>query len=83
MINKNNERITITLPKWIIEALKARGNFNMSKLCAKLLSNYLSYLCKKDGFNDVEQLALLNRNGFQSLDDFKKSQKELMQELKN
>lgn len=83
MINKNNERITITLPKWIIEALKSRGNYNMSKLCAKLLSNYLSYLCKKDGFNDTEQLTLLNHNGFESLDDFKKAQKELMQELKN
>lgn len=83
MINKNNERISITVPKWIIEALKARGNFNMSKLCSKLLSNYLSYLCKKDGFNASEQLTLLNNNGFESLEEFKKAQKELIQELKN
>lgn len=83
MINKNNERISITVPKWVLEALKARGNYNMSKLCSKLLSNYLNYLCKKDGFKEVEQLALLNHNGFESLEDFKKAQKELMQEFKN
>ena len=83
MINKNNERITITVPKWIIEELKAHGNYNMSKLCSKLLSNYFNYLCKKDSFNKNEQLAILNHNGFETLEDFKKAQKELMQEFKN
>lgn len=83
MINKNNDRITITVPKWIIEELKAKGNYNLSKLCSKLLSNYLNYLCKKNDFNTREQLAILNKNGFESLEDFKKAQKELMQEFKN
>ena len=83
MINKNNERISITLPKWIIDELKAKGNYNMSKLCAKLLSNYLKYLCKKDGFSNSEQLEILKHNGFENLEEFKKAQKELMQEFKN
>ena len=83
MINKNNERISITVPKWIIDELKTKGNYNMSKLCSKLLINYLTYLSKKDSFNDSEQLAILKNNGFESLEDFKKAQKELMQEFKN
>ena len=83
MINKNNERISITVPKWVIDSLKTKGNYNMSKLCSKLLSNYLNYLCKKDSFNETEQLAILKNNCFENLEDFKKAQKELMQEFKN
>ena len=81
MINKNNERISITVPKWILESLKARGNYNMSKLCSKLLRNYLNYLSQKDGVNETEQLAILKHNGFDSLEDFKKANKELVQEI--
>ena len=81
MINKNNERISITVPKWIIDELKTKGNYNMSKLCSKLLSNYLNYLCKKDSFNKTEQLAILKHNGFDNLEDFKKANKELVQEI--
>lgn len=80
MINKQNQRVTITLPKWIVEEYDKK-DYQLSQLVTLLLKNHLSYLEKKKVFDPQEQQQELKKAGFDSLEDFKKEKDLLFKEI--
>ena len=77
MIKKENIRITVTVPKYVIEELKRKYNYNFSHLITILLTNHLIY---KNNIYSHDNEAIkkdLKKYGFENIEDFNKTAKEL------